>query len=267
MLLALLLTAAACGRTSEPVQQRAAAPKEAAKIVDTPDYHGFFMLGDEVLFLEHMPMFTQENHMYQVILRASLPAEAVRQVRQMREQHPDHVLNLINVQGEPMTLLQLKTGEVTRFNATIYADYSNDNGGSPGPVAIQSVPVTVEQVVFFRHFDYSFEFPEPLRYLVFGTPRQAYMSHLITRTPDFQHILNLASVPPWLAGSQVQAGVAVNVIGVSSVPLHCSQPLSGAGYQVHFQGRKETSVPIETGPTVWFSTGNLLNPKDPCPQG
>lgn len=259
-LTALMLVSASCGRAADP--EATATPPQ---IADTPDYHGFFMLGDDVLFLEHMPMFDHENHMYQVILKASLPAAAMETVRQLRREHPDRVLNLINIQGEPMTLLQLKTGAVARFNATVYSDYSNDHGGTPGPVAIPSVPVTVEQVVFWRHFDYSFGFPEPLRYLLFGTPQRAWMTHLMTRTPDFQHILELHTVPGWLSPDQVQAGVAVNVIGLHSSPIHCSPPLSAGDYRVHFQGQRDTSLPVAVGRAVWFSTGNLLNPDDPCP--
>src|ERR1700690_919135 len=42
-------------------------------IIDAPGTHNFFMFGSKTLYVSHMPMFTIEKHMYQVILRVSLP--------------------------------------------------------------------------------------------------------------------------------------------------------------------------------------------------
>lgn len=35
---------------------------------DAPGNHGMFMVGSQTLFLVHMPMFTTEKHMYQIVL-------------------------------------------------------------------------------------------------------------------------------------------------------------------------------------------------------
>jgi hypothetical protein len=45
---------------------------------DTPDLHGFVMSGLETLFLSHLPMFAMPNHQYQVVLRVTIPAAAMR---------------------------------------------------------------------------------------------------------------------------------------------------------------------------------------------
>jgi hypothetical protein len=98
---------------------------------DAPGNHGMFMVGTETLFLLHMPMFTQEKHMYEVILRAHLPADAMAAYRKLRKANPDKAYNLINVDDDQFTLPDIKAGRVTAFKATIYNGYSNEDGGHP----------------------------------------------------------------------------------------------------------------------------------------
>src|SRR5437879_2865864 len=90
---------------------------------DAPGQHGMFMLGINILFLTHMPMFTMKEHMYQVILRASLPHEVAALYRALRLQNPTRPYNLINVQSDRFTLPQLKTQEVSSFKVTMYDGY------------------------------------------------------------------------------------------------------------------------------------------------
>jgi len=240
------------------------------RVNDAPSQHGMFMVGINVLFLTHMPMLTMEEHMYQVILRASLPPDVAAQYRTLRLKNPAKPYNLQNVQSDQFTLPQLKTREVASFKATIYDGYSNQGDGTPGPALFNSekdpIAVVVDEVIYFRHFDFAFAYPELMTYILYGFGGEAHLSHYISRDPDFQHVLTLPAPPPWLSATQLQAGVYVNFIDLKHSKLPCSNPLTKPVYKVQFQGRPDTKLALQvgSGATIWFSTGNLLNSKDPC---
>jgi hypothetical protein len=123
----------------------------------------------------------------------------------------------------------------------------------------------VEDVVRFRRFDPGALRPEHLAYVLFGDGAEAHMDHHISRDPDFQHVMTLPAVPPWVSKEQLQKGVEV-VFPVSSSSVRCEAPLRDATYPVTVAGAPR-ALSVGAAATVWFSTGNLLNAKDPCAPG
>src|SRR5215469_6731014 len=91
-----------------PPAQAAAEP-----IVDTPGTHNFFMFGSKALYVSHMPMFTVEKHMYQVILRVTLPDSVMRGYRAGQGSHRTP-WNLVNG-AKRMTLPSIKSGALRSF--------------------------------------------------------------------------------------------------------------------------------------------------------
>lgn len=236
---------------------------------DAPGNHGMFMVGSETLFLLHMPMFTQEKHMYQMVLRAHLTDDAMAQYRKLRAANPDKPYNLINVDDDKFTLPDIKSGRVTSFTATVYDGYSNAGGGTPGPVLLDNVAVEIEDVVIFRHFNFGIDQPAELVYYLFGYGEEAHLTHYIARDPDFQNILTLPSPPDEFSQTQIEAGLELDFPGMPTQPLGCSSPLQAKVYDTLFQGREDAPVRLDLSQGVhdiWYSTGNLLNAKDPCPE-
>ena len=233
---------------------------------DTANYHGMFMLGQETLFLCHMPMFTKACHMYQMIIEASLPAEVMSAYINDRRNTPNLVYNLINSDGTPFTLPALAIGEITEYPVDIYQDYSNQGDGEPLNLLYSGVTLKVERVVYYRHFDFNFSYPENLTYILFGKGNEAHLSHFISKDPDYQHLLTLDRAPNWLASDELQASVHVNFVDLTSGSVCCQNPLTKEHYPVMYQGQVENIWQLSIGEqaTVWFSTGNLLNASDPC---
>ena len=157
---------------------------------DVPDQHGMFMLGTRTLFLCHMPMFTMENHSYQVILKASLSAKRMAEYRRLKAKFPDRVFNLINKEDDKYILPSLAAGTRDVFRAEVYCNYSNEGEGGPTELLWDDVWVRVDRVVVFRQFNPSQDYPDPLGYYLFGTEKEAHMAHFIARDPDFQHLLS-----------------------------------------------------------------------------
>jgi hypothetical protein len=244
--------------------RKAPSMASSSPIVDTPGVHNFFMFGSKNLYVEHMPMFTEEKHMYQVILRVGLPDAVMRgyRARQGRGRTP---WNLVN-SSELYTLPQVKAGTLRSFEVDVYADYSNAGAGPAGSPFATRVPLEVREVVHFRHWDFNIPRPQHLTYLLFGRDGEAHLSHYIARDPDFQHIVTLKSAPAWLSPDQLAAGVEICLPDVPSAPVSCASPFQEKGYRVLFQGRPDARATLDlTGATsVWYSTGNLLNANDPC---
>jgi len=239
---------------------------QPSPIIDQPGYHNMFMFGTDVLYLSHMPMFTMERHMYQVILRATLPADIMSEYQAGRRAKPDAAYNLSNSESDPYVLPELSSGTRTSFTADVWADYSNADAAPVDPPFAKSVPVEVEQIVHFRHFNADIPYPEHLTYMLFGSGGEAHLSHYIARDPDYQHIVTLGVVPDWLSPVQLAAGVQLSLLDHASQPVPCSQPLVEPHYDVLFQGIASPQLTLDlTGATtVWFSTGNMLNASDPC---
>jgi len=239
-------------------------PAEAEPIVDTPGIHNFFMFGSKTLYVEHMPMFTEEKHMYQVILRVDLP-DAVMKGYRARQGARRTPWNLVNSAKE-YTLPQIKAGTLTSFQVDVYEDYSNADAEPAGDPFASDVPLTVREVVHFRHFDFNIPRPQNLTYLLFGRGGEAHLSHYIARDPDFQHIVSLKSAPAWLSPDQLAAGAEICLTGVPSQPVACTAPLRQKSYRALFQGRTDAPATLDLNgaSSIWFSTGNLLNANDPC---
>ena len=242
----------------------ASAAAEAEPIIDTPGTHNFFMFGGKTLYVEHMPMFTEEKHMYQVILRASLPDAVMRGYRARQGPHRKP-WNLVN-SAKRYTLPQVKAGTLTSFLVDVYEDYSNADAAPAGSPFATDVPLTVHEVVHFRHFDFNIPRPQHPTYLLFGRGGEAHLSHYIARDPDFQHIMTLKSAPAWLSPDQLAAGAEICLTDVASTPLPCANPLRGKSYRVLFQGRQDARATLDLNgaSSIWFSTGNLLNAHDSC---
>jgi hypothetical protein len=258
----LVATAPLLGGAARPAPSQMT--PQAEPIIDPPGIHNFFMFGSKTLYVEHMPMFTVEKHMYQVILRVTLPDAVMRGYR-ARQGPGRKPWNLVNSARE-YTLPQVKAGTLTSFLVDVYEDYSNADAEPAGDPFARDVPLTVREVVHFRHFDFNIPRPQKLTYLLFGRGGEAHISHYIARDPDFQHIMTLKSAPAWLSPDQLAAGAEICLADVPSTSAACTSPLREKRYPVLFQGRTDARAALDlNGATsIWFSTGNLLNANDPC---
>jgi hypothetical protein len=242
------------------------ASQQTSKIMDMPNSHGMFMLGTSTLYLCHMPMFPMQDHRYQVTLRAHLDENSRAIYVADKAAHPEEVYNLINPDTHLFILPDKANGKITSYPVVVYRGYSNAGGGTPGLQIIPNATVFIDQLVRYRPFNDDIPRPDQLKYVLFGDQNGAYLDHYLSIDPDFQHLLQLREIPTWISPSQLAAGVEVTFIGLKSTPHGCASPLTKETYNVTFQGREGTSETLQLGmtPTVWYSTGNLLNKVDPC---
>lgn len=125
-------------------------------IANVPDRHAFVMAGTETLFLDHLPMFNVKEHMYQVILKGTLPDYAMKQYAADRKEHPESTYLLANVEYDLMTLPQIQNRQMTSFVADVFRGIPQD------PPLIHNVRTYIDRIVYYRPFNLAMEHPKAL---------------------------------------------------------------------------------------------------------
>jgi len=258
--------------------------KPERAVADGPDQHAWVMTGTKTLFLCHLTMLHMEPHMYQIVIKASLPDYAMRAYLEDAKAHPDATYFIGNISDDLMTVPDVASGARKSFITTIWRgipDRPVSEGwpwaGTDTPVVADRVECTVERVVHFRHFDFQLGQPETLTYLMFGAGDEAHLYHYQVKKPDFDSVVSLAKPPSWLAPRMLEAGMPVNFPSFPSKPddgnpIYCNHPIKKGTHRVQFGGPREgqpDSAPanvgytIEVGRTLWFNT-KVTNFDDPC---
>ena len=228
-------------------------------IDNTPDQHGFVLFGSKVLYLDHLPMFFMENHMYHVILEVHLPEDVRQQYLDDQKSHPDSFYILGNLASDKFTIPSVAIGEIIAFQADIFRGLPSDP--NTDPPLIHNVR-TEKRIIRKRHFDYNIDYPANLTYVLFGNEEEAFLSHYLSKQPDFMDVAALNGVPDWLQLEQLKMGVDVNFSGLESTPPPCSPPLSPITYEVSYEGQDD-HFPVTIARDIFFSTA-VPNSTDPC---
>ena len=222
--------------------------------INTPDQHGFVMLGTNTLFLEHLPMFTMENHRFQVILKVNIPRYAMDTYIIEKQKNKDKPFILGNLDTNLFTLPQVKNGQLTGFIADIFCGVPSDpNSDTP---LLHNVPVTIEKIIHYRHFAEHFDYPSSLTYLLFGEGSEIFISHYIAKKMDFQQIIEVPVAPNWLSAELIETGVLINIPSLSNENVLDPNSAKGSEFEVQYEGQSYM-YSLTLGKTIWFETENL----------
>jgi hypothetical protein len=229
--------------------------------MNKPDQHGFVLMGNDSLYIDHLPMFFMQDHMYHVVLDVAIPDDAKSQYLQDQKNNPDSFYILGNLSTDLFTIPSIAIGETNSFQADIFRGLPDDpNKDTP---LIHNVKTEIRRIIRIRHFDFNQKYPENLTYVLFGDENEAFLSHYLTKQPDFMHTVKLKTVPDWLQSEQLKMGADINFLDKQGGKVPCESPLAEGSYKVMFQGQENTSVNIEVAGNIFFSTA-VPNSKDPC---
>ena len=165
---------------------------------DHPAVHGMLVLGASRVFLSHLPMF-HSPHDFQVLLEVGLRekgSDPAALYVQDRRQSKEPIYTWV---PKPFVLSRLlsDSGERLVMEGTLYRGHF-ERGGNP--ITSERVQAEVVRVVYARRFAPADEVPGHLKYLLFGSPAEPFVAHLITRPPDFDHLLSVdlsSPLPDW----------------------------------------------------------------------
>ncbi|QNK64447.1 hypothetical protein H7F33_08205 [Pedobacter sp. PAMC26386] len=144
---------------------------------DKPSTHGMMLMGTEVIYASHLPMF-HSPHDYQIISILELTKEAQERYIQDRKSHPDELIYTI----EPETLVLPEMMNHSKvFKANIYRGHF-ERGGTK---FLENIPVRIKQIIYYKQFDKNGIKPANLQYLLFGNDKEQFLVHRISSKPDF----------------------------------------------------------------------------------
>lgn len=158
---------------------------------DKPSVHGMLVFGKEKIYASHLPMF-HSPHNYQVILELKLAEKDKEAFITDQKAYPETATYTLAPEQFvlPDILLHPKP-----FKAMLYRGHFERGGAA----ITDSVSVTIEQVIYNTRFDGAASQIPTANYILFGNEKEQFAAHRISSAPDFDHVLQVKLVTPFLA--------------------------------------------------------------------
>ncbi|MGB3674702.1 MAG: hypothetical protein WA988_09700, partial [Candidatus Nanopelagicales bacterium] len=233
----------------------------AAAAVERPRRHGMAVLGTDAVFLSHLPMFSMNDHAYQVLdVRFARPdGRAVQEFIDDRAKHPNQ--RLYTFDPNPFLLPDiLRAGgglpRLRSINGELWRNHFEREDTHPVLIA-SGVTVTIEDVIHGRKFDPAAVRPRNLDYIVFGKDSTTYLAHLLTRAPDFDQLIQVEIGHP-LSDDELRSGLRLTVDGRADTSAARIREGSGPiRATLHAADGKNIAVEVQPGGEFYSETGEL----------
>ncbi|AKT38110.1 hypothetical protein [Chondromyces crocatus] len=211
-------------------------PQNAALGTDEqPTQHAFVVFGYEHSYLAHSAMFQMQPHAYQAIQELYLEPvpDARAYLEEFRRQSPQTLL--LGLSLETKVLYDLLRD---RFQMQLYKESIDDKNKL---MVVTAVP---GRLMYYLplHADGP-DYPRELTYFIYGRGVETFMSHVITRRPNFHHEVTLAGTPPGISAADLERGVVVTIPGIPD-GFHSTDPLPEAIYPIILPGGSKSFVQI-----------------------
>ena len=244
----------------------------AAAPTDRPSVHGMLMVGEEMVYLSHLPMF-MSPHDYQVILAVTLTNKGSDPQAIYVNDRRTTGERIYTFVPERFVLTDLVSPDPQHprrgsFGGIPFRGHF-ERGGQPLPVTTAGQPaagkpppvgVNVAWVVHFRKFDPDADQLPQLEYLLFGKGEERFLAHLITRPPDFDQILSVKVAGHAFTDEELRQGVPVTFPGRANAPkarIKESEKVSGRIPIAGEKGPETLELQLEAGVEFYFETGDL----------
>jgi len=238
---------------------------------DCPNTHNMMVVGDNAVFLSHLPMFVELNqtgdtyltpHRFQVILEATLAKKGENvQAIYAEDRRAHHSVKMYTLNPQCLVLSDLSgsaTPSVSSFKGTVFRGHLERGGAAVEQ--LEDVDVVVNNVVHFRMFDPSAEKPNDLKYILFGGGRELFLAHWISKPPDFDQIMSVSLDSRPFSDDQLKRGIEVVFERPNSSVsrIKAGETLPGQG---HVAGVHQfLDLKITAGTEFYFEEGELFMP-------
>eukprot|EP00026_Physarum_polycephalum_P001910 Phypoly_transcript_01913.p1 GENE.Phypoly_transcript_01913~~Phypoly_transcript_01913.p1 ORF type:complete len:981 (+),score=109.53 Phypoly_transcript_01913:79-2943(+) len=236
---------------------------------DEPETHAFVIVEsfNAEMFGEHVSSVRASSQSYQTIVKFEFGlADSKTGVVKNNENVKHDMLHeyreyLYQIQAyEPLVL-------VTRVKETMHSFLYKDEDkqwievdiyvGLSQEYLLGFYLVRVSDVLLNNHFDPAATYSLREVYFVFGSGDKVYASHIITKFPNYHHMVHLQNPPPGISDSQRELGVEVTLVGVSKVADRTASRLE-VGHTHDTEIKRENGDIVKSTLTVkrnvWFDT-------------
>ena len=234
-----------------------------ASAEDEASVHGMLIVGEQTVFLSHLPMFGSP-HDYQVILEAAFSKPNSDPQADYFSDRKRTGTKIYTLEPERFVLSRLAGDAPLRsFKANIYRGhferFANQRAKDAARIA-QSVEVTVTRVVHFRKFDLTAAKPAQLEYLLFGKSAELFLAHLITKPPDFDQILSVKTPNNKFTDEELSRGAPIVFPGrANSVSKRISGAQPVTGQTKGTGGASPKAVQLQPGAEIYFEQAELAS--------
>lgn len=247
---------------------------------DRPNTHNMLVVGQNTIFLSHLPMFDGLDttktaflspHRYQVILEATftIAGKDVGEIyRKDRQAHA--TTRIYTLRPETFVISRLFTPvakpQIPSFTATVFRGHLED-GGKPVR-GLEKVSVNVTRVVHGRQFEPQAKKPAELEYLLFGKGAELFLAHAIVSPPDFDQVLSVRLSGHELTDNDLTGGGRIVVANRKNVAADRLREKQNVPATLQIGTAAGSKVKIEAGTQHYFEEGELLVPAtfDPTPE-
>ena len=154
--------------------------------MDKPSAHGMLVVGTDVIYLSHLPMF-HSPHNYQLIFEATLSEEELAVYRADVAAHPEALYTLAPT---VRWVLPDTIREEANFTGDLYRGHF-ERGGAP---IARGMTVKVKHIIHFRRFEANGK-GDSTQWLAFGRGREQFLAHRIQAPPDMDQVVQVSAPP------------------------------------------------------------------------
>jgi hypothetical protein len=238
-------------------------PGRAAGAMDHASVHGMLIVGEQTVFLSHLPLFGSP-HDFQVLLEATFSKPGDDPQSDYFNSRKSSGEKIYTLEPEPFVLPTLAAATPLRsFKANIYRGhferFPNRRAQDAGRIG-QGVDVTVTRILHFRKFDPTAAKLPALEYLLFGKGDELFLAHFITAPPDFDQVLSVKA--PGEKFSDADLSRAMPVV-MSGRPNTVAQRIKGGeavtGQLQEAGGAAAKAVQLQAGTEFYLEQEELAS--------
>jgi len=215
---------------------------DLTKYGDEPDFHCFTVVNHVnkrgQIFLDYVPTFAKPNSQYQAVLRVVMDAEDKRNLKKIQKSLKSN---------EPLFMKTTKKSQLFHFirsNPDQNRIMSVYRGALPKSECLANITVRIDEVWHFQRFEipaYA-EYNTHQKYFLYGDEKEAYLSHIITKKPDFYQVVRLGELPHSVDPQLLNLGMTVEIPDMPGNPLKVGgniiDPLQEKHYAAKYRGRQ-----------------------------
>lgn len=249
---------------------RATGVAEEQHPLNPPSIHNMLVVGENAVYLSHLPMFQQEGrppmpHRYQVILEIDFigdDRDTQGRYAEDRQRHREATIYMLSPTA-PFVLPSLVSADpqgnpLRQFNGTIFRGHLERPEGVP---ILRDAMVHVEQVVYFREFDPEVEKPSQLEYLLFGRGDELFLTHQITKAPDFDQVLAVRVIGHGFTDDELGQGVhLIFPATTNAAASRLKDEQQVAGEIKTGNSQMPEAIQVEVVKELYFEEGELAVP-------
>lgn len=183
---------------------------------ERPATHGMLMLGEARVLLSHLPMF-HAPHDWQIILEASLSAPGSDPHKKYVDDRNATQTRIYTWVPQPFVLSDVLASPPATMVGSIFRGHFERGGVA---ITEDDVEAKVERILYSRRLVASDPPLTERRYVMFGSPSEPFLAHVITRPPDFDQAAAITIAAPsadWLAGWD-GVGITLKIDGANGSP-------------------------------------------------